>query len=77
MLSRLVITVLNLDNWSSYHNSVQAEEILPDLLFTTVQSPLTMLPASQGRGCSPPPAAQISLDPVKDPGQSSGQKAWG
>ena len=36
MLSRLVITLLNLDNWSSYHNSVQAEEILPDPLFTTL-----------------------------------------
>ena len=36
MLSRLVVTLLNLDNWSSYHNSVQAEEILPDPLFTTL-----------------------------------------
>lgn len=35
-----------------------------------------MLPTSQSSGCSPPPAAQTSLDPVKDPSLSPGQKAW-
>ena len=54
-----------LDSWSSYHNSVQAGEILPDSLFTTLYSPLTMLPTSKGSACSPLPAAQTSLDPFR------------
>ena len=53
-----------LDSWSSYI-SLQAGEILPDPLFTTLQSPLTMLHAPQGSGCNPLPAAQTSPDPFR------------
>ena len=35
------------------------------ILFTTLKSPLTVLPASQDSGCSALPAAQTSLDPVR------------
>ena len=35
------------------------------ILFTTLLSPLTMLPASHSSGCSTLPAAQTSLDPVR------------
>ena len=54
-----------MNNRSSYHNSFQAGEILPDSLFTTLYSPLTMLPTSKGSACSPLPAAQTSLDPFR------------
>ena len=35
------------------------------ILFTTLQSHLTVLPTSQGGGCNAFPAAQNSLDPVR------------
>ena len=54
-----------LDSRSSYHNSVQAGEILPDPLFTTLQSPLTMLPTSKGSGCSILPATKNFLVPFR------------
>ena len=42
----------------------------PLILFTTLLSPLTVLPATQGSGYSTLPAAHTSLDPMRTLGRA-------
>ena len=54
-----------LNSRSSYHNSVLNGDILPDPLFTTLKSPLTMITTAKGSGCSLLRATQTSLVPFR------------